>query len=84
MTGLAVLLSLVILGVLVARAAWIMRREGDARPRGTRSGEGCVEIRSEYFSGLGGGNDQVTRIPRDPQAYARSFVPKERKMPWKR
>ena len=84
MSGLAVILSLVILAVLVARAWWILRAEAGGRPRGVEPGPGEVEIRSEYFSGAGGGSEQITRVPRDPQAYARAFVPKDRRLPWKR
>ena len=87
MTGTAIVLSLAILLVLVARAVWILRAEGGRRPRGTEPGDGHVEIESQYFSGLGGGSQQVTRVPRDPQAYARAFVPRtdeQRRLRWKR
>ena len=80
MSYLAVLLALVIVGTLVARALWIMRAEGrqedGGRPRGVRPGSGYTEIQSDYFSGLGGGSQSTTRVPRDPQEYARAFVPR--------
>ncbi|CUH28761.1 hypothetical protein JSE7799_00822 [Jannaschia seosinensis] len=80
MSYLAALLALVILGILIARAIWIMRAEArqdnGGRPRGVRPGSGYTEVQSEYFSGLGGGSQSATRVPRDPQEYARAFVPR--------
>ncbi|WP_308917959.1 hypothetical protein [Jannaschia sp. LMIT008] len=78
MTGWATVFACAIVAILVVRAVWVLRREGGARPRGVEPGDGHVEIESEYFSGLGGGAQQVTRVPRDPQAYARAFVPRNR------
>jgi hypothetical protein len=76
----AVILCGAILAILVARAAWIMRAEArradGGRPRGVEPGEGHVEIRSEYMSGVGGGSQMTSRVPRDPDAYARAFVPR--------
>ena len=77
MSGFATLCCGFILVVLAGRAWWVMRQEGDARPRGVEPGEGHVEIESQYFSGLGGGSHQITRVPRDPQEYARAFVPRK-------
>lgn len=65
-----------ILAALVVRAHLIIRREA-ARPRGTERGTGYVEIVSEYSSGVGGGERMVTRVPRDPDEYARAFVPRK-------
>ena len=79
MTVTAAILGAAILGVLLVRAVWVLRAEGGTRPRGVEPGPGHVEIESQYFSGLGGGSHSVTRIPRDPQAYARSFVPERRR-----
>ena len=76
-TWVAALLGGGILAILLARAWWILRHE-DGPVRGVEPGEGHVEIESQYFSGLGGGSHHVTRVPRDPQAYARAFVPRRR------
>ena len=80
MLPLAAILGAAILAVLLGRAVWVMRAEAadpdGGRPRGTRPGPGHVEIRSEYSSGLGGGEAMTVRVPRDPDAYARAFVPK--------
>jgi hypothetical protein len=36
-------------------------------------------IESQYSSGVGGGQSISYRIPRDPQTYAKLFIPKDRK-----
>ncbi|KIT14700.1 hypothetical protein [Jannaschia aquimarina] len=79
MTTLATILAGIILAILVARAWWIMRAEGPGRPRGVDPGKGYTEIESQYFSGLGGGSQMTTRVPKDPQEYARAFVPRKDK-----
>lgn len=80
MSSLAAWISAGILTMLVARAVWVLRseaaQEDDGRPRGIPPGDGYTEITSDYSSGLGGGNQLTTRVPKDPQEYARSFVPK--------
>lgn len=82
MTLFSAILCGVILLVLLARAIWIMRREAaeedGGRPRGIPPGTGYTEIESNYFSGVGGGSQMTSRVPRDPQEYARAFVPKRR------
>jgi hypothetical protein len=79
-TWTTVLLAGVIVAILVARAAWILRAEAsrgnDGRTRGVAPGIGYTEIESTYASGVGGGSQSITRVPRDPQEYARVFVPK--------
>ena len=65
-----------ILAALVVRAVFVVRAEPD-RPRGVEPGDGHVEILSEYSSGVGGGERMITRVPRDPDAYARAFVPRK-------
>ncbi|WP_348540152.1 hypothetical protein [Shimia sp. R9_2] len=34
-------------------------------------------LRSEYQSGVGGGDTRTWKVPKDPQEYARLFVPKD-------
>jgi hypothetical protein len=81
MSGLAVALSVAILALLTVRALWVMRAETGAR-RGVEPGPGHTEIDCSYFSGGGGGGDQRTvRVPRDPQDYARAFVPAKQRGP---
>jgi hypothetical protein len=66
--------------MLVARAVWVLRTEARSedggRPRGIPPGTGYTEIESDYSSGVGGGNQLITRVPQDPQEYARAFVPR--------
>ena len=80
MTSLAAIICVLILAVLLGRAVWVLRQEAaqedGGRPRGTAPGTGYTEIQSEYFSGLGGGSQMTSRVPKDPQEYARSFVPR--------
>lgn len=80
--SLSAILAGLILAVLVVRALMVLRTEAaepeGGRPRGVAPGPGHVEIHSEYSSGLGGGEAMTIRVPRDPDAYARAFVPKRR------
>ena len=69
-------ISLAILVVLLARAIAVLRSEPDDA-RGSKPGKGYHVIDSSYFSGGGGGGHQSQfRVPRDPQEYAKGFVPK--------
>ena len=80
MNGLAlpVVLAALILGLPAVRAWAVMRAERGAR-RGAEPGEGYHVIRSEYFSGGGGGGETTEyTVPKDPQAYARLFVPRDK------
>ncbi|KPA22325.1 hypothetical protein shim_06030 [Shimia sp. SK013] len=36
-------------------------------------------LRSDYQSGMGGGNVSTWKVPKDPQAYAKLFVPSDKK-----
>ncbi|MGB3553823.1 MAG: hypothetical protein WBA25_04190 [Jannaschia sp.] len=82
MTSVAALLSGLIVAILVGRALWILRREAaqddGGRPRGIVPGKGYTEITSDYSSGVGGGNQLTSRVPRDPDEYARVFVPRRK------
>ena len=76
MSALAAGLCALILAILVGRAVVVLRAErGAGRPRGSPPGRGHHEITSEYASGMGG-ERMTTRVPRDPQDYARTFVPR--------
>lgn len=44
--------------------------------RGARPGTGEHQLTSDYSSGLGGHSTSWT-VPRDPQAYAKRFIPKD-------
>ena len=66
-------IALIVLTVALARSR--MRADGDTR-RGSDPGTGDHVIDISYNSGgPGGGHPGVLRVPRDPQDYARRFVP---------
>jgi hypothetical protein len=67
--------AITVVAWLKARAA--IRRDGRAE-RGLAPGTGDHIIDAEYSSGLGGGQATQIRVPRDPQVYARRFVPRGR------
>lgn len=71
------LVSTAILAILIGRAILIVRREGNEAVRGSEPGEGEHTIHAEYSSGFSGHSTSY-KIPRDPQAYAKQFVPKQR------
>ena len=73
---LSAVIASIIAGVLLARAIFVLRAERNPRP-GAVPGKGHHVLRSQYFWG-GGGGGQATEytVPKDPQAYARLFVPK--------
>lgn len=72
-----VVLSGMLIAVLLARAVWVVWHERRSPPeRGTEPGRGYTEIEANYHSGgPGGGHSSIIRVPKDPQEYARSFVP---------
>ncbi|MEM1078419.1 MAG: hypothetical protein AAGI09_07820 [Pseudomonadota bacterium] len=72
-----VVLSGALLGVLLIRAIWVVQDEERNPPeRGSAPGVGYTKIEANYHSGgPGGGHSTIIRVPRDPQEYARSFVP---------
>lgn len=66
-------IALIVLTVALARSR--MHGESDTR-RGSEPGTGDHVIDISYNSGgPGGGHQAVLRVPRDPQDYARRFVP---------
>ena len=70
-------LVLGIIAVLTARVVSVLSTERGRRS-GTPPGQGAHLLRSEYFSGAGGGEAKDYTVPKDPQAYARLFVPKDK------
>lgn len=76
-TGLILLLSLAIAVVvfLLARRAI---REDEGKPRGSEPGTGYHTLHSHYSSGLGG-QSRSYKVPRDPQEYAKHFIPKDKR-----
>ena len=73
------LLSLAILLVAVMSAALAIRRTRGTE-RGSLPGKGDHVIEANYSSGAGGGGHSTTyTIPRDPQEYAKRFIPREKR-----
>ncbi|MGR3460815.1 MAG: hypothetical protein ACU0AX_08035 [Roseovarius sp.] len=82
MSGAAIVtvLSGLVLLLAVLRAAQVLRQERGRRAgRGTEPGPGDSTIESHYSSGVSGGQSMSYRISRDPQTYAKLFIPKDRK-----
>lgn len=63
-----------IIGLLLIRTFYVLRQEKDEEFRGSNPGQGHHTIHAEYSSGFSG-HSTTYKIPRDPQAYARMFVP---------
>lgn len=79
MTSLAVsgILVGLIVAILVWRATVIIRAEKH-QGRGSLPGKGVQTLISDYSSGMGGGSYREYDVPRDPQDYAKLFVPKKK------
>jgi len=79
------LISGTILVILLVRAIWVVRAEAKTPPaRGASPGPGETVIDVSYHSGgAGGGHSAEIRMPRDPQAQARFFIPLSAKTPSK-
>lgn len=68
-----------IMVILLARAIYVVRTE-KSDERGSLPGKGDHIIEANYHSGgAGGGHSSTFRVPKDPQEYARSFVPKDKR-----
>ena len=70
---------LIVLVVAAIAALAIMGQRKSPGARGSEPGKGMHTLESDYQSGMGGGNVTRWQIPRDPQAYAKLFVPKDTK-----
>ncbi|WP_208351518.1 hypothetical protein [Pseudaestuariivita rosea] len=77
-TSLTVII-LIIAGLTIAIAVARMR-DLKGTERGSPPGKGYHVIDADYSSGAGGGGHQTQyKVPKDPQEYAKLFVPKETK-----
>lgn len=72
------ILSGLVLILAVMRAAQAIWQDGSTG-RGTEPGPGDSVIESHYSSGVSGGQSMSYRISRDPQTYAKLFIPKDRR-----
>ena len=64
--------------LLIWRAYAIIQSEKGITERGSEPGKGDHIIHAEYSSGLSG-HSTTYKISRDPQAYAKMFVPKQKR-----
>ena len=74
-------LVVVVLIVLVVAAVLILAffaLRSDPGRRGSDPGKGYHELRSDYQYGVGGGHVTTWKVPKDPQEYAKRFIPKDR------
>ncbi len=77
--ALAIVLGAAVLLLAVLRAAQSIRHNKH-RERGSDPGTGYHEIEANYHSGGGGGGHSYTfKVPRDPQEYAKTFVPRNKR-----
>lgn len=63
--------------VLFIGALAVMGQRNDSEERGSAPGKGYHTLTSDYQSGMGGGHVTTWKVPRDPQEYAKRFVPKD-------
>lgn len=71
-------LALLILAlvVMVGLLAWLGQRRNSSQGDGDNPDYHILH--SEYHSGVGGGENRTWKVPKDPQAYARLFIPKDK------
>ncbi len=63
--------------VLFVGAIAVMGKSKANKLRGSEPGKGYHTLTSDYQSGMGGGHVTTWKVPRDPQEYAKRFVPKD-------
>mmetsp|Transcript_5569 Transcript_5569/g.9001 ORF Transcript_5569/g.9001 Transcript_5569/m.9001 type:complete len:84 (+) Transcript_5569:320-571(+) len=74
--GLIPILAIAV-AALLALVAWINRDRTPFAEEGSQDPDNHT-LRSDYQSGMGGGAVTTWKVPKDPDAYARLFVPKEK------
>ena len=76
MTGFSAILILGIVAV-TALVAFVARRRNPMEDT-DQTDPDYHTLRSDYQSGMGGGSVRTWKVPKDPQEYARLFVPKDK------
>ena len=82
MTGLSPLVIALCAGIVILAVlrAWQAIRAERGTQRGSAPGTGYHVIDASYHSGGGGGGQSYQfKVPRNPQEYARQFIPRGRK-----
>ncbi|NSX55226.1 hypothetical protein [Parasulfitobacter algicola] len=67
-----------IISALTIALAIVRVKQTRGTERGSLPGKGDHIIEADYSSGMGGGHHTQYRVPKDPQEYAKMFVPKEK------
>ncbi len=73
-------ITVLIIGALIVLVIGALARMGKSKSiklRGSDPGTGYHTLTSDYQSGMGGGHVTTWKVPRDPQEYAKRFVPKD-------
>lgn len=75
--AITLLVIAIVLVAVISGAMALKRTRGTER--GSPPGKGDHVIEANYSSGAGGGGHSTTyTVPRDPQEYAKRFVPREK------
>lgn len=75
--AITLLVIAIVLVAVISGAMALKRTRGTER--GSLPGKGDHVIEANYSSGAGGGGHSTTyTVPRDPQEYAKRFVPREK------
>ncbi|KIC08403.1 hypothetical protein RA19_20785 [Leisingera sp. ANG-M1] len=70
--------SLLILGIVVMAVAAAVISQRRVPLEEDETDPDYHTLRSDYNSGMGGGSLRTWKVPKDPQEYARFFVPKDK------
>ncbi|CUI00945.1 hypothetical protein [Leisingera aquaemixtae] len=68
--------SILVLGIVVMTAVVAVVSQRRRPLEDDDTDPGYHTLRSDYQSGMGGGSVRTWKVPKDPQEYARFFVPK--------
>ncbi|MDE4096370.1 hypothetical protein [Phaeobacter gallaeciensis] len=71
-------MSFLVVGVFVMTAVVAVIGQRRAPTEEDDSDPDYHTLRSDYQSGMGGGSVRTWKVPKDPQEYARLFVPKDK------
>ena len=71
-------MSFLVFGVIVMTAVVAVIGQRRAPTEEDDSDPDYHTLRSDYQSGMGGGSVRTWKVPKDPQEYARLFVPKDK------
>ena len=70
--------SILVLGIVVMTAVVAVASQRRRPLEENDTDPDYHTLRSDYQSGMGGGSVRTWKVPKDPQEYARFFVPKNK------